>query len=748
MTCSGTSMSTPHVAGVGALLAQASDLRGDTFDPVATEATLEDTSEGIGGFRQVQSMSALLFQATNYTYNNTDMSVSKDNSGKVQFRSQQDPARMGQCFAFSSNNITLDAANANCTQYNNTATIELTNLTFGIAVPKRNGVACEEPQCQNVSFADGTLTFDVLGFSSYTAGLGVNLSISDETDTVVKFPSDQVDFLANFTNSTGAANFTDGACQISLNSTGTYGSLQNMIYNSTSELFELNSTFNNALNGTFNVTCTSFGETLSTIDNFTISTDSIAPNVTNLAPSNNTEWNTSSTVVFNYTVSDNSTIVNCSLYTNGTLKQTKTDIVRGANENLNASLTNGVYSWMVSCNDGSSNNANSSTWLVDVQVTNSPPVFIANISNQSWAEDTVHTINLTPIFNDTSDDTLGYTAQVSTNFTVVIDNSTTLVNITPAANFTGFGNIVFTAHDSLGQTNVSNNVTLNVTPVNDEPKFSGTISSQSWNKGSDKNNAFDLDDYFSDVDNTTLTYGYNGTSTINVSIDGSNVVSFDSGSTFTGTEYVQFNATDGTNTTISNTITLTVSTPSTSGGGGGGGGGCVNSCSTPGFISCSGSKSELLCGNYDADSCYETITAACLEGQHCVSGSGCVPCSEEWLCDDWQACDGGNQMRTCTEINGCGTFNNRPEEVRTCVEAPEILSIDSAPEATAAVTGNAAEDVNVTYEDSNTCGDGVCSAGEFCPEDCSKQIRKGLLVVLSFGMGGYALFRWNSFFKK
>jgi hypothetical protein len=81
--------------------------------------------------------------------------------------------------------------------------------------------------------------------------------------------------------------------------------------------------------------------------------------------------------------------------------------------------------------------------------------------------------------------------------------------------------------------------------------FSGTIADQTWNEDTIKSNAFDLDDYFTGAS----TYNYSGNSNINVSIDGSNQVTFVPNANWSGSEVVIFGADTGDN---SNSVNLTV----------------------------------------------------------------------------------------------------------------------------------------------------------------------------------------------
>ncbi len=41
-------------------------------------------------------------------------------------------------------------------------------------------------------------------------------------------------------------------------------------------------------------------------------------------------------------------------------------------------------------------------------------------------------------------------------------------------------------------------------------------------------------------------------------------------------------------------------------------------------------------------------------------------CYESWSCSDWSACQNGQQIRTCTDSNNCGTTKNKPTETQSC----------------------------------------------------------------------------------
>ncbi len=111
-------------------------------------------------------------------------------------------------------------------------------------------------------------------------------------------------------------------------------------------------------------------------------------------------------------------------------------------------------------------------------------------------------------------------------------------------------------------------VSVNLAP-NNAPTYKGGISSQSWNINTERKNAFDLDDYFSDLEGAKLSYSVSGNANIVVNIDANNVVSFSQPSNWFGTEKIYFSASDGDASVNSGEINLTVvktsGSPSTSG---------------------------------------------------------------------------------------------------------------------------------------------------------------------------------------
>ena len=175
----------------------------------------------------------------------------------------------------------------------------------------------------------------------------------------------------------------------------------------------------------------------------------------------------------------------------------------------------------------------------------------------------------------------------------------------------------------------------NFTILNAAPVFNNSILNQSWNQ--DTSASFSISSNFFDIDGDNLTYNFTPAGNIIISADNfTKIVTLTPSSGFSGTRNAVFFAYDGTNTTSSNSVTLTVNavSPPSSGSSGGGGG------------SSSGGG----------------------------GGSGNYICELNWKCDDWSGCADGKQSRKCVLIqvpvftlNDKCPQNTIPEQSRDCL---------------------------------------------------------------------------------
>ena len=75
---------------------------------------------------------------------------------------------------------------------------------------------------------------------------------------------------------------------------------------------------------------------------------------------------------------------------------------------------------------------------------------------------------------------------------------------------------------------------------------------------------------------------------------------------------------------------------------------------------------EYSCFQFNSKSYITQGGISCLDG--CKDGV-CVQlegCAENWTCGDWSICINGQETRTCTDSNNCGTTKNKPAEIQDC----------------------------------------------------------------------------------
>ncbi|MBW2971580.1 hypothetical protein KY359_00960, partial [Candidatus Woesearchaeota archaeon] len=233
-----------------------------------------------------------------------------------------------------------------------------------------------------------------------------------------------------------------------------------------------------------------------------------------------------------------------------------------------------------------------------------------------------------------------------------------LMNLTNRTNISGFPSAVYyfdvTVHDDAARSGTSSMQDFNfcyyyydnqsskyrcrdqcqeMGILNRPPVLISNIPNQTWPRGT-KLAVIDLDDYFMDPDYQPLTFTWViDNPRINVSIDRTNMVTFNPDISFYGFAHITFYAHDPFTSTPSNEVTLEVLfTPlpqqqvvPPSGGGGGG-----------------------------KNMTYQIEL-----------------CEEDWACTDWGPCTpSGYQFRNCRDRNECGTTNKMPNTTRPCIYLP------------------------------------------------------------------------------
>lgn len=83
---------------------------------------------------------------------------------------------------------------------------------------------------------------------------------------------------------------------------------------------------------------------------------------------------------------------------------------------------------------------------------------------------------------------------------------------------------------------------------------------------------------------------------------------------------------------------------------------CTENWSCGNWSSCLNGQQTRTCT--DANSC-GTTTKKPATTQSCT-------CQENWSCDNWSTCSNGQQTRTCTDANSCGTTASKPATSQAC----------------------------------------------------------------------------------
>jgi len=186
--------------------------------------------------------------------------------------------------------------------------------------------------------------------------------------------------------------------------------------------------------------------------------------------------------------------------------------------------------------------------------------FSSEIPDIFWNEDTNLTIDLNSyVWNPNNNELEFYIYATSNDKHIFIKNQGNgIINFSSQKDWWGDDWVVFLIVD--GQTYLeTNEIKLIVNPVNDAPEFQEQIENITWNEDTNLTDYLDLNYYFYDVDEDELSYDFEvlGDIFINIIIN-NNLVSFYPDKDGHGIQKIIFSANDGSETTQSNEIILTV----------------------------------------------------------------------------------------------------------------------------------------------------------------------------------------------
>ena len=213
---------------------------------------------------------------------------------------------------------------------------------------------------------------------------------------------------------------------------------------------------------------------------------------------------------------------------------------------------NGSDSFTYSATDGT-NTSNNATVTVTVSAVNDAPV--ANDDSATTDEDTAVVIDLLANDTDVEGDTLSFVSVSNGANGSVVDNGDGTVTYTPNADWFGSDSFVYSVTDGADNSNIAT-VTVTVNPVNDDPPVAVGDSATT---AEDTPVAIDLVANDTDPDGDSLLVGSiiqpaNGT----VVDNGDGTVTYTPDADYNGTESFTYTATDGTNSSNSATVWVTV----------------------------------------------------------------------------------------------------------------------------------------------------------------------------------------------
>ncbi|MFH1597563.1 MAG: fibronectin type III domain-containing protein [Patescibacteria group bacterium] len=115
-------------------------------------------------------------------------------------------------------------------------------------------------------------------------------------------------------------------------------------------------------------------------------------------------------------------------------------------------------------------------------------------------------------------------------------------------------------------------------------------------------------------------------------------------------------------------------------------------------------------------------------------------CFEAWSCAEWEDCLDGQQARICTDLNSCGTEEEKPVETQSCTDPDELCEENWECTAWSACEDN--EQVR-TCADSNACGteENKPGASRYCdvvggPVGDPEVLNRETLIVTGVNSGG------------
>lgn len=347
---SGTSMATPHVAAVIALLKQYLTLIGETRNTTSEIKTLlNSTGKGIyssgnqSTFARVDVYSALI--AIDHT--NPNVSLISPNSITSNLNSNQNFSCNASDFRLE--NVTFYLWKSNHSVYYS-KNMNITPATFNTSSFNVSSLSADNFQwnCRYTDYKNN----NAFAVSNFTLNI-VNILTSLNSPANNSYTNKAYNEF-NCSQETSANAILNNVTFKIWNSTSLERNETKTVYGVTnSTLF--NYTF--LRNDNYSWNCLSFNNASANVSadaNYTLIYDSIKPIITLLNPNTNSSYTSNSqSITFEFNVSES--VANCSLIINDNVNSTNTSITNLTYSTFVKSYTPGNYNWSINCTDNSNN---------------------------------------------------------------------------------------------------------------------------------------------------------------------------------------------------------------------------------------------------------------------------------------------------------------------------------------------------------------------------------------------------------